>query len=289
MVDEDRARLAWQRLLKPFAVVVACNWVAFIATNEVLSYCSLSVSSGFRQISVAVVVGSQVSVCVRRSTLHPTAMSEGELPRPCYTQWERLVRSCGIFLGTSGIYVNADQITKWSMMIRARTSASSSAMHEGVFSRLWWKSSVSGARGHRRLCHFSCSVKVNFNRHNLAKLRKRKESYYFHKPPVRRRLGWQPVNDHRSVCVKRWLLVREDVAKCAANLIAICTVVLRQTWQYGVNRRCVPPPFFFCSLPPTATKGHLGKTVFGHDENVKGKRFRKEWNSNKNVSRVRPG
>ena len=41
VVDEDRGRLAWQRLLKPFAVVVACNWVAFIATNEVLSYCSL--------------------------------------------------------------------------------------------------------------------------------------------------------------------------------------------------------------------------------------------------------
>ena len=117
----------------------------------------------------------------------------------------------------------------------------------GVFSRLWWKSSVSGARGHRRLCHFSCSVKVNFNRHNLAKLRK-KESYYFHKPPVRRRLGWQPVNDLRSVCPKRWLLVREDVAKCTANLIAICTVVLRQTWQYGVNRRCVPP-FFFVHYP----------------------------------------
>ena len=70
---------------------------------------------------------------------------------------------------------------------------------------------------------------------------------------MRRRLGWQPVNDHRSVCAKRWLLVREDVAKCAANLIAICTVVLRQTWQYGVNRRCVPP-FFFCSLPPNSTQ-----------------------------------
>ena len=72
---------------------------------------------------------------------------------------------------------------------------------------------------------------------------------------MRRRLGWQPVNDHRSVCAKRWLLVREDVAKkakCAANLIAICTVVLRQTWQYGVNRRCVPP-FFFCSLPPNTS------------------------------------
>ena len=66
---------------------------------------------------------------------------------------------------------------------------------------------------------------------------------------MRRRLGWQPVNDHRSVCPKRWLLVREDVAKCAANLIAICTVVLRQTWQYGVNRRCVPPPFFFFHYP----------------------------------------
>ena len=65
---------------------------------------------------------------------------------------------------------------------------------------------------------------------------------------MRRRLGWQPVNDHRSVCPKRWLLVREDVAKCAANLIAICTVVLRQTWQYGVNRRCVPP-FFFVHYP----------------------------------------
>ena len=75
------------------------------------------------------------------------------------------------------------------------------------------------------------------------------ESYYFHKPPVRRRLGWQPVNDHRSVCPKRWLLVREDVAKCAANLIAICTVVLRQTWQYGVNRRCVLPFFFLFTTP----------------------------------------
>ena len=53
------------------------------------------VSCGFRQISV--VVGSQVSVCARRSTLHPTAMSEGELPCPCYTQWKCLVRSCGIF------------------------------------------------------------------------------------------------------------------------------------------------------------------------------------------------
>ena len=129
---------------------------------------------------------------------------------------------------------------RWSEQERV----SSSAMHEGVFSRLWWKSSVNGARGHRRLCHFSCSVKVKFNinRHNLAKLRK-KESYYFHKPPVRRRLGWQPVNGNRSVCAKRWLPVREDVAKCAANLIAICTVVLRQTWQYGVNRRCVPPFF----------------------------------------------
>ena len=67
------------------------------------------------------------------------------------------------------------------------------------------------------------------------------------------------MNDHRSVCPKRWLLVREDVAKCAANLIAICTVVLRQTWQYGVNRRCVPP-FFFCSLPPT--QGGKGFSTF---------------------------
>ena len=73
---------------------------------------------------------------------------------------------------------------------------------------------------------------------------------------MRRRLGWQPVNDHRTVCAKRWLLVdlREDVAKCAANLIAICTVVLRQTWQDGVNRRCVPP--FFCSLPPSQDSGN---------------------------------
>ena len=59
-------------------------------------------------------VGSQVSVCVRRSTLHPTAMSEGELPRP----WQVATRSGSAwyvpvaFLGTSGIYVNADQITK---------------------------------------------------------------------------------------------------------------------------------------------------------------------------------
>ena len=26
-------------------------------------------------------------------------------------------------------------------------------------------------------------------------------------------------------------------------------LVLRQTWQYGVNRRCVPPPFFFVHYP----------------------------------------
>ena len=246
VVDEDRGRLAWQRLLKPFAVVVACNWVAFIATNEVLSYyslCQLWIQANFG------------CCCCRFSSfsLRPSidVAPDGHVGRWTSSPLLHAVEASGAFLwhflGTSGIYLNADQITKWSMMIRARTSASSSAMHEGVFSRLWWKSSVSGARGHRRLCHFSCSVKVNFNRHNLAKLRK-KESYYFHKPPVRRRLGWQPVNDHRSVCAKRWLLVREDVAKSAANLIAICTVVLRQTWQYGVNRRCVPP-FFFVHYP----------------------------------------
>ena len=66
------------------------------------------------------------------------------------------------------------------------------------------------------------------------------------------------MNDHRSICPKRWLLVREDVAKCAANLIAICTVVLRQTWQYGVNRRCAPPPPFFCSLPPSPVLEYAG-------------------------------
>ena len=63
-----------------------------------------------------------------------------------------------------------------------------------------------------------------------------------------------------TVCAKRWLLVREDVAKCAANLIAICTVVLRQTWQYGVNRRCVPPFFFVhypLSLPNTVSGRNL--------------------------------
>ena len=246
MVDEDRGRLAWQRLLKPFAVVVACNWVAFIATNEVLTYCSLC------QLWIQANFGC---CCCRFSSfsLRPSidVAPDGHVGRWTSSPLLHAVEAPGTFLwhflGTSGIHVNADQITKWSMMIRARTSASSSAMHEGVFSRLWWKSSVSGARGHRRLCHFSCSVKVNFNRHNLAKLRKKK-SYYFHKPPVRRRLGWQPVNDHRSVCAKRWLLQREDVTKCAANLIAICTVVLRQTWQYGVNRRCVPP-FFFVHYP----------------------------------------
>ena len=40
----------------------------------------------------------------------------------------------------------------------------------------------------------------------------------------------------------------------------------------------------------SATKGHLGKTVFGHDENVEGKRFREEGNpqnNNRNVLRVR--
>ena len=239
-------------------VVVACNWVAFIATNEVLSYCSLC------QLWIQANFGC--SCCSFSSfSLRPSidVAPDGHVGRWTSSPLLHAVEAPGTFLwhflGTSGIYVNADQITKWSKMIRARTSASSSAMHEGVFSRLWWKSSVSGARGHRRLCHFSCSVKVNFNRHNLVKLKK-KESYYFHKPTVRRRLGWQPVNDHRSVCAKRWLLVREDVAKCAANLIAICTVVLRQTWQYGVNRRCgaSPPPPFFCSLPPTPSQSQNG-------------------------------
>ena len=181
VVDEDRGRLAWQRLLKPFAVVVACNWVAFIATNEVLSYCSLC------QLWILANFGC---CCCRFSSfsLRPSidVAPDGHVGRWTSSPLLHAVEAPGTFLwhflGTSGIYVNADQITKWSMMIRARTSASSSAMHEGVFSRLWWKSSVSGARGHRRLCQFSCSVKVNFNRHNLAKLRKKKRAIIFTNP-----------------------------------------------------------------------------------------------------------
>ena len=184
MVDEDRGRLAWQRLLKPFAVVVACNWVAFIATNEVLSYCSLC------QLWIQANFGC---CCCRFSSfsLRPSidVAPDGHVGRWTSSPLLHAVEAPGTFLwhflGTSGIYVNADQITiaKWSKMIRARTSASSSAMHEGVFSRLWWKSSISGARGHRRLCHFSCSVKVNFNRHNLARLRKKKRELLFSQTP----------------------------------------------------------------------------------------------------------
>ena len=181
VVDEDRGRLAWQRLLKPFAVVVSCNWVAFIATNEVLSHCSLC------QLWIQANFGC---CCCRFSSfsLRPSidVAPDGHVGRWTSSPLLHAVEAPGTFLwhflGTSGIYVNADQITKWSKMIRARTSASSSAMHEGVFSRLWWKSSVSGARGHRRLCHFSCSVKVNFNRHNLAKLRKKKRAIIFTNP-----------------------------------------------------------------------------------------------------------
>ena len=130
VVDEDRGRLAWQRLLKPFAVVVACNWVAFIATNEVLSYyslCQLWIQANFG------------CYCCRFSSfsLRPSidVAPDGHVGRWTSSPLLHAVEAPGAFLwhflGTSGIYVNADQITKWSMMIRARTSASSSAMHEG--------------------------------------------------------------------------------------------------------------------------------------------------------------
>ena len=141
VVDEDRGRLAWQRLLKPFALVVACNWVAFIATNEVLRYCSLC------QLWIQANFGC---CCCRFSSfsLRPSidVAPDGHVGRWTSSPLLHAVEAPGTFLwhflGTSGIYVNADQITKWSKMIRARTSASSSVMHEGVFSRLWWKSSA---------------------------------------------------------------------------------------------------------------------------------------------------
>ena len=117
--------------------------------NEVLSYCSLC------QLWIQANFGC---CCCRFSSfsLRPSidVAPDGHVGRWTSSPLLHAVEAPGTFLwhflGTSGIYVNADQITKWSKMIRARTSASTSAMHEGVFARLWWKSSVSGARGHRR-------------------------------------------------------------------------------------------------------------------------------------------
>ena len=77
------------------AVVVACNWVAFSATNEILSYCSLC---QFRiQANFGGCCGGFSSFSLRPSIDVAPDGHVGELPRPCYAQWKRLVRSCGIF------------------------------------------------------------------------------------------------------------------------------------------------------------------------------------------------
>ena len=121
MVDEDRRTLAWQRLLKPFDVVVAWNWVAFSATNEVLSYCSLC---QFR-------IQANFGCCCcgfSSFSLRPSidVACDGHVGRWISSPLVHAVEAPGTFvwhfLGTSGIYVDTDQITSdplWSEQERA--------------------------------------------------------------------------------------------------------------------------------------------------------------------------
>ena len=118
-----------------------------------------------------------------------------------------------------------------------------------VFSRLWWKSSVSGARGHRRLCHFSCSVKVNFSRHNLAKLRKKRE-LLFSQTPSEKKTGlatceWPSISLRQALATStrrcgqmRGKFDRHLYCCTEADLAVRSESALR-------------PPYFFCSLPPS--------------------------------------
>ena len=175
MVDEDRGRLAWQRLLKPFDVVVACNWVAFSATNEVLSYCSLCqfriqanfgcCCCGFSSFSLRPSIDVARDGHVRRWTSSPLLHA---VEAPGTFLWH--------FLGTSGIYVDADQITKWSMHDDPSKNEHLFVSHAwgGVLSAVVKVMSQRSSMSSTSLS-FSCSVNVTFNRHNSAKLRKKRD------------------------------------------------------------------------------------------------------------------